>query len=337
MSEVILGEPRLSPRRERSRHGRDLGLDAARGIALLSMFVAHFAPSAGPLGVLNLSEHLTAFLFVLLIGCGAELGRSSSHRWRSSQVRAAVLVVLGLALMQLPSGILVVLVWLGVLTLLAPWVAAWRTPWVLLLGVAALALAPELMENARTWLLESYHDPVTVGAADLLLTGPDYRVVSFVPALCAGVLLVRYAATDRARLLVAAACLPVAAVLFLLDQVGDLEVEAYTGTHAELVFNVAIALLATTVTWVVAPRLRQIGEVLAAAGAMALTVYTLQVLADWAYLRPGGRDDNQWSILVGACVVTLLLAAAWTHVRRATGWRGPLEGLVDRWVRGSAE
>jgi hypothetical protein len=39
---------------------RDLGVDVARGVAVFSMFVAHFAPSAGPGGVLILSEYLTA-------------------------------------------------------------------------------------------------------------------------------------------------------------------------------------------------------------------------------------------------------------------------------------
>ncbi|WP_447646028.1 hypothetical protein [Nocardioides zeae] len=60
---------------------RDLGIDAARGLALVSMFVAHFAPTAGPGGVLDLSEYLTAPLFAFLIGWGPSSVAAARARW----------------------------------------------------------------------------------------------------------------------------------------------------------------------------------------------------------------------------------------------------------------
>ena len=46
-------------------------MDAARGVAVISMFVAHTAPSNGTADVLYLSEFLTFPLFALLVGVGA--------------------------------------------------------------------------------------------------------------------------------------------------------------------------------------------------------------------------------------------------------------------------
>lgn len=312
------------------RETRDLGLDAARGLALMSMFVAHFAPSPGPASVLTLSEHLTAFMFVLLIGCGAELGRHSSSQWRSSQVRSAALIGLGLVLTQLPSGIVVVLVWLGVMTLISVWMSQLMTWTVAFIGLVAAIASPFLMDSAREWLHTSPRDPISAGAADLFVAGDSYRVVALVLPACVGILLVRHASSDRRRLGVSAAALPLVVVLYLADQIKLFSVEAYTGSVQEIFFNTAIALVATCVTWVVAPRIRYVGAALAGAGAMALTVYVLQVIGDWAYYRSGGADDNQWSILVGACAAAVLLGVGWKPIEHRIGWRGLLEGPIDR-------
>jgi fucose 4-O-acetylase-like acetyltransferase len=316
--------------------GRDLGLDAVRGIALLSMFVAHFAPVEGPGKVLTLSEHLTAFLFALLVGAGAELGRPSPHRWRASQVRATVLVALGLALMQLTTSIVVILVWLGVLTLVATWLSHLPGWGVALVGTVAAVTAPRLMTWGRDYLVEGGVDRVTAGALELAVAHPLYRVVGLLLPACAGILVARYVRADRARLLVAVAAAPVALGLFALDKTGTALLEPYSGTAQELVFNTAVCLVVSTVTWVLAPRLAAVGTVLAAAGAMTLTIYCLQVVGDWAYFRAGGVDDDRWVVLAAAAIGSLLLAAVWMPVARATGWRGPLEGPVDLLARGRA-
>ena len=54
-------------------------VDVARGLALVSMFLAHAAPSGGPGGALHLTEFLTAALFAALVGVGAALELSLIH------------------------------------------------------------------------------------------------------------------------------------------------------------------------------------------------------------------------------------------------------------------
>ena len=53
---------------------RRADVDVVRAVVLVSMYVAHVAPSSGPGRVLELSEYLTMPLFALLVGVGAQLG-----------------------------------------------------------------------------------------------------------------------------------------------------------------------------------------------------------------------------------------------------------------------
>ena len=84
---------------------RDLTIDAARGTALVSMFIAHAAPSGGPGDVLNLSEFLTAALFATLVGAGAQ--QSAWHRtpWAVTIVRGGSLIGVGLLLHELGAQV----------------------------------------------------------------------------------------------------------------------------------------------------------------------------------------------------------------------------------------
>jgi hypothetical protein len=230
--------------------------------------------------------------------------------------------------------ILVVLVWLGVLTVLATWLAQGATWAVAGVGVLAAAVEPFLVDWSREWLAAGGRDPITVAAVDLAFSGPSYRLAAFVLPTCAGILLVRLAQSDRARLAVGAACVPVAGVIFLLDKTETALLEPYSGSLQELVFNTALALGVTSLMWVAAPRLSVLGASLAGAGALALTIYSLQIVGDWAFFKNGGTTDDQWSVLAVACVGALALGAAWLPVARATGWRGPLEGPVDLLARG---
>ena len=66
---------------------------------------------------------------------------------------------------------------------------------------------------------------------------------------------------------------------------------------------------------------------------MALSVYTAQILGDWAYLKQNANDDS-WVVLLVACVVSLAFGLLWLPVAKRTGWRGPLEGPVDAMARG---
>ncbi len=313
---------------------RDLGLDAVRGVAILSMFVAHFAPVAGPGEVLTLSEYLTAFLFVLLIGMGAELGRHSPTRWRSSQARALSLVVIGLLLTQLPMQIIVVLVWLGVMIFVATWLV--ELPWWANLGAAAaaVAVAPTLMTKALEWQAAQVRDGLSLELVRMSVGPHPYRLLAFVVPACAGVLLVRYATTDRLRLQVGAAAGAVAAALVVLDRAGVAALDPYTGTRQEIVFDTALALGVACFVWVLAPKVAGVGRALAALGVVALSVYVAQVVGDYIFFKAGGATDDSWVVLGGATAAALLFGLAWLPVARRTGWRGPVEGPIDALARG---
>ena len=99
------------------------GLDAARGLAVVSMLVAHLSPVGG---VLDVSEYLTAPLFAVIIGISMGV-RLTERRPAPGRVlldnaqRGLVLIVLGVLLQAIYAQIDVVLPYLGVLIIvLAP-------------------------------------------------------------------------------------------------------------------------------------------------------------------------------------------------------------------------
>lgn len=306
------------------------------------MYVAHVAPSDGPGQALLLSEFLTAPLFALLVGVGAELSARRprrSHAWRSALVRGAVLLGIGVWLASLPSQILIVLVWLGVLTWVMAGVA--RLPSALVAGIGTLGLAagPLWQRDVATWWarsLEGYGGLDAPGVRvmgavlDVVLINDAYRLVAFVGYACLGVLAVRLLRERAVPLAVAS--LAAAAALFALDKVGGVPLDPYAGTWQETAFVAVLALATLASCWVIVDRW-QGAPVLALArvGAMALTLYVLQVLATVAYLRTepaSGRDDS-WALLAALVVGSFALAWVWDRLLGGTRLRrGPIEGLV---------
>ena len=130
------------------------GLDAARGLAVLSMLVAHLCPADG---VFRISEYLTAPLFAVIIGISMGI-RLAERRppvgtfLLDNVQRGLVLVVLGVLLQAIYDQIDVVLPYLGVLVIvLAPLALLLHRLPVLTLGIAgALAVVgPLVVERAR--------------------------------------------------------------------------------------------------------------------------------------------------------------------------------------------
>lgn len=300
---------------------REAGFDLARGVAVLSMYVAHFAPAAGPGQVLGLSEFLTAPLFAFLVGAGVELGRRRTGWWAgwwTALVRAAVLVGLGLALARTDAQIVVILVHLGVVLLV---VSVLRPlPWPVLAGVALVLVAVTALRAAEG-------------------DGGPYRVTELAALAIAGVLLVRWWSRRRpspARLsvLAAGAGLP-AAGLLVLDRLGVERLRPYTGTVAVQLFDLALVVGAAcaclALAAVVGPRLL---APVVATGAMALSAYVAQVLVAAAWV-PRHPTDNSWALLLGLGAGTLLAATLWRGLAPGR-WRGPLEVLIDLLVGVSA-
>ncbi len=281
---------------------RDLRVDAVRGVALVSMYVAHCAPTLGPGRVLELTEYATYPLFALLVGVGATLGaRESGDRWWVGPlVRGLVLVVLAELLDGLYAQVHVVLAYLGVLTWLAAPLARIPSAAVAATGLGAFAAAP--------WLGHS---------------GP-YQLASMVFFAAVGVLLARHLLTGgvetRLHSAIGAGCALVATAWFVLAGSDALDLRPYAVTHQVLVFDAVLVAAVTLLVAAAADRGPRLARPLAAMGAMSLTLYCLQILwLDADYRLLGHLSDDTWRNVAILVVGSLALALVWP------GRRGPLE------------
>lgn len=326
---------------------RDLRVDVLRCVALVSMFVAHCAPSSPVSKVTDLSEYLTAALFAFLVGVGTQLSwsrrRSLPGFFAAAVLRGSVLLALGAWIDDWGAQIYVVLAFLGVLTWVSALVVALPSLVLAVVAACLLVVAPWVQDvvtpvwqrqvaeghGTRAWVLE------------LLATGPAYRVVGLLLWSVLGLLGVRLFVVrdDRSRLLlpVAGVAAALAAVVFAAHELVPFALDPYDGRTQSLLFNAAlVTAVAAFVLWL-SPRLpRSVERVLALAGAMTLTAYVAQI--GWlAYyvreVRPGQTDDS-WLNMLGLTLGSIALAVAWNAVVRVQPWRrGPLEGPVDLAVR----
>ena len=340
---------------------RLLFVDWARGAAYVLMVVAHVAPGDGPARIMLVSEFLTAPLFALLIGVGAQLSWSASGngRWRyvlREAVRAALVIALGLLLMQSAASVLIVLVHLGVLMLLClPLVRLRTTP---LAVVAALALVLALAVPGLYRSLTGGHVAVTAASEpDAFITvlgliggTGGYRMTGFLLCAVLGMLTIRVlgnmsaAEWWRGALASAAAFAVLLAQLVVPNLLGLYEVHAYDGTPSEQIGVASGALGVLLAMWALemSPLGRAlpslVAQLIAAPGQAALTLYTLQILVLHVYQvrNPLVRDDHWWMlallIVLGvgfAMVWQTAFTALLRRVPQARHWmRGPLEGLI---------
>ncbi|WP_188777962.1 hypothetical protein [Marmoricola endophyticus] len=337
---------------------RETGLDVVRAVALVSMYVAHFAPSDGPGGVLGLSEYLTAPLFAFLIGWSAHLalarGRESV---RDVTVRGLVVLLVGLALEPAIDQIYVILPWLALLIWVMGALSRLGSRWLVVLATGLVLVEPTLLDRSRDWLQSAAperHGAGIVSPVDLLpklvelaAGGDAYRLTVLVPMACLGVLVARHAAGGPVGMITGATACAGSAVLLLLGQLDAVTLEPYSGRWAELVLE---ALLVVAVTFVVrraAAVLPRTARLLAPAGAMTLSLYVVQVLASQAWIAAGVSDrglggtsvatDDSWLLLAVLVLGSVVLAAAWARLLGGTPLaRGPLEAVVHRLTRASA-
>ncbi len=318
------------------------GLDAARGLAVLSMLVAHLCPADG---VFRISEYLTAPLFAVIIGIsmGIQLAerRPPVGTFLLGNVqRGLVLIVLGVLLQAIYDQIDVVLPYLGVLVIvLAPLALLLHRLPVLTLGIAgALAVVgPLVVGRARDSL------PTLVGswpdwALDLLrwvATGESYRLLSFLPMALGGLALasvLRRAARPPEGYLVAAVLFVLSVAAYGLGRGTPDGSTAYSGTTAEVVGATFLATATVVASCVAVVLLRRVGAgvvlgPLLSTGRLALTAYTLQILFLAAIqLAVGPRRDDSWLILGSTTLV--VVGGCWLLERRFG--TGPLEWVVHQ-------
>lgn len=340
--------------------GRIVGVDVARGVAVLGMFGAHLNditatrdPSPAWLVV---AEGRPSALFAVLAGLSIALftgrrtvprGPALVHGWLRVATRAGVIFVLGVLLMMFGTPVAVILPSYAVTFLLvAPFIALRPAVVGALAAVAGLA-GPTLMAVLR-YPSGQGPPPVTTARGesfllDLVLTGyypavvwvaymllglclgrldlQSGRVQGLLAVSGLGLLLLGYGGSDLLRH-------RVTATSPLTEQL--LRADPHSDTTFEVVGNAGVALLVLAVVLVLttAPGVARGGRLLlhplAAVGAMALTAYSVHIVAI-AILG----EDVVWypesnAVLVWFVVVALVGCTLWARV---VG-RGPLEWLM---------
>lgn len=316
--------------------GRQTWLDLARGVAVVSMIVAHTSPWGG---LWNLSEYLTAPLFAFLVGVSLHLAwlRAAREYGRyvlANVLRGLLLVVAGELLQAVYYPIIVVLQTLGILTiLLAPLVPALvARPWAAYaVSVTAAGLSPWLMQAGRLWRSSARHPALVDWLVEVLVAGDAYRVSSFLALGAAGVaaagLLLRTPREGVRGALPAVVLLIGSALLYVLGKATPIGADPYSGTTPEIAGSILLsASAAAACWWLVAElgerRARHYLGAVTATGRMALSAYALQILAlafivgVWEL-----RGDDHWAMSTGVTALCLTFCWAWLKVAPI----GPLE------------
>lgn len=174
------------------RRSRLIGVDAARGVALLGMMAVHILPTHGPDGAVTQAYAVTggraAALFAVLAGVGLALwsggpeARPGDGAAPALAVRALLIGIIGLLLELVDSGIAVILPYYAVLFLLAiPLLGRSRRTLVLIALLAAVVVPPLGHALRAETPLGDSTDPLTV----LTLSG-TYPAAAWSAYLCAG-------------------------------------------------------------------------------------------------------------------------------------------------------
>jgi uncharacterized membrane protein YeiB len=195
--------------------GRLIGIDLARGLAVLGMYAAHVGPEpsvGGPLGwAMELARGRSAALFALLAGFSLVLltGRPQPRTGRAGRqavgrvlIRSAVLIVLGYALAALDTPVDVILACYGLLFVLALPLYRLRAVTLAVIAASTALILPQVLYPLRaaaeggSWAdAVIAHDPLaritgSDGIVELFITG-EYPVLTWLPFIIAGMAVAR--------------------------------------------------------------------------------------------------------------------------------------------------
>lgn len=315
---------------------RLVGIDVARGVAILGMLWAHFAPDGTRDG---LADGRSSILFATLAGVSLGLLTGGSNPpVGPERLRAAVsialrgfwLIALGRGLWTLGTPIAVILDYYGVLFLvLLPVLFAPR--WVLALVAAAAATAGAAVVQSVGEDLNAAFAP----ASPLQWPG-QWFVTGFYPDLvwaayvAVGLLLARCDLGRRATQLAMVAGGAASSVVGYGVAAGfGLDAQAHSNTTWEVLGSggVAVALIGVLLLACTAPQIERALSPIAATGSMPLTIYTGQLIVLAVFLLVPRGDDvgiEHWGLLGGIALASVVFAVLW---RRSVG-RGPMEQLM---------
>ncbi len=337
---------------------RLFGIDAARGFAIFAMVIAHTTVFVQPMpGFLAKAEGLlndvAAPLFALIIGVtfaisGPRQSAAGDERRRfrlQTAVKAGLLIALGLLLEAAPSGVNVVLDYLGITMLLALPVVFASARTLLIWAGALTVLGPGIV----TWLRGIASEapaliaPRTFGTTllDWIALGTGYQALSLLPLVLIGTAIGRTVLSRRGPMLVLLITSSVAVVPPMLWQMLDLPGTEIRGGYVEVLRELPLALAAFAGIVLltdlapsrVAAASRRLFEPAAVQGRLALSVYVFHVgILMWlTALRLSQSPETLvwlspprgYLVQLGLVVVCWAFAAVW--------WRfvgtGPLERI----------
>ncbi len=321
----------------RAPRDRVVGIDVARGLAILGMIAAHTITSDAQE---TLVDGRSSVLFAVLAGVslgllsgGSDPSDDRAAARGSIALRALVLILLGLLLNSFGSGVAIILDYYGVgFLLVLPLLFARRL--VLLAAAAAAAVVgPPLLEPVEA--LERLQPAIQVWSY-WLVTG-YYPMLTWIAYLLIGLAVAR-SGIDRIRTQVAITGWGLAGMV--AGYGGDAllpyaTAAAHSNSTLEVLGSGGFALFLTgTLCLVTSPRTSALGAVaraigwpVAAAGAMPLTIYSGQILALAVWWQQGPNDApgaENLAFFLALAVGSLLFASVW----RALLGTGPLERVM---------
>lgn len=313
-----------------SKRPRILGLDIARGLAILGMIYLHLGHPLWQAKVIL--SGLPAALFaviagvtMMLIWTNATARAATLQTIAKLAARGALITLIGLALLPVGGEIQVVLVVLGATMLLTAWV-------------------PPLPTGAKVALLLIATAAATWRYAPLELPLP-YPHLAWVAYILAGMVLFDvYVGKDGTgaggvtKITTAIACLAATIGIYLrfqTDLPGWARATGHTGVLGEIVLSIAVAAIVLHLSLIVGRRVKATNP-LVALGSMALTVYILHVLTALWWQTHVSLHSDLWA----AAFIAAFLAFAWAWKKLAAGsarklfaGQGPAERCVAQVVR----
>jgi uncharacterized membrane protein YeiB len=288
-----------------------------------------------------------AATFVLVAGVGVTLmsrrsiGEPASvtaMRWRLAR-RGVLLYVVGLLLEQIWPG--TIIVYYGVMFVLAAGIFTWRSRWIVLVGVSTAVAATALRSwrfdrqrdgRSTTWLTSPGEDSIRRYLFDVFVNG-THPLLPWFTFLCAGILLGRILVKPWWRRAVAGAGAGLVVGAWSLSAApatGLAEVTLSMNPQDRSTVYVASALGTSLLAYVavdwLAERFPVATDPLRRAGQLTLSLYLVHVLVfnllvDWLeWVRPAGTP-SALAFAAGFWFAALVVAAWW---QRRFG-RGPAE------------
>ncbi|MEP6477980.1 MAG: heparan-alpha-glucosaminide N-acetyltransferase domain-containing protein [Rhodoglobus sp.] len=325
---------------------RIYGVDAARGIAIVAMFMAHALPHDDVVSqVLHFGVDqaraqamfavLDGLALGLLTGGGsvAALARRTSQR-RGILIRGVFLIALGLTLSTLGSRVAVILDYYGIYFLLVLPMLYLSVRWLLIAAAAFTALGPfvsEFMRQAPQELIDE-NSPIML-VTKWLFTG-TYPACMWLGFVLAGLAVARLDITSRrTQALLAVVGLGVmvggySGHLVARDLAWSYDTALLHLGSTGLIVAAIAALVFLTTTGRFRRAVKGILFPMAAMGAIPITVYTLHVIYLAVLTTIGLRPS--WSMFVTLVLGSAIFASLWVLF---VG-KGPLERVV-RWMMGT--